>query len=110
MGLGSAIGQKRTSAVSTSSGNRLKNTFEDKSREAFDIRVNIKSCSVKSSGRRILRAKQAKPGARVRIKLAQSSTPERPVEFTWDGSSEQIGNALDTDRKLLLARGEVPSF
>ncbi|WP_182989469.1 MULTISPECIES: hypothetical protein [unclassified Massilia] len=84
--------------------------FDDKPRETFEVRVNTRSCSVWSAGRRILRAKQARPGARVLIKLVQSSTPEKPFQFVWDGDEEHIDAALDQERKLLLARGEAVSF
>lgn len=84
--------------------------FEDKPREAFDIRVNARSCSVWSAGLRILRAKQTKPGAKVQIKLVQSSTPQKDAGFTWDGTDAQIDLALATERKVLLAHGGVPSF
>lgn len=84
--------------------------FDDKPREVFEVRVNAKSCSVWSAGRRILRAKQAKPGAKVLIKLVQSSTPQRLVEFAWTGNDDQIDAALDTERKLLLAQSGTPSF
>jgi hypothetical protein len=59
-------------------------------RGAFKIKVNGKSCSVWSEERRILRAKQSKPGAKVLIKLVQSSSPDNLVEFAWDGNDSQI--------------------
>jgi hypothetical protein len=84
--------------------------FGDKPRENFKAKVNGKSCSIWSAGHRILRAKQEKPSAKVLIKQVQSSTPQRQVQFVWDGSEEQIRTALEDERKLLLARGESPSF
>lgn len=84
--------------------------FDNKPREAFAVKVNAKSCSVWSGGRRILRAKQSKPGAKVLIKLVQSTTPQELVEFVWDGNDDQLDAALDTERKVLRARGEDPSF
>lgn len=84
--------------------------FDDKPREAFDVRVNTKSCSVWSSGRRLLRAKQTKPGAKVLVKLVQTSEMGELVEFPWDGTDDQIGAALKAERKLLLASGEAPLF
>ncbi len=84
-------------------------SFGDLPREIFKVKVNGKSCSIRSAGLRILRAKQEKPGAKVLIKQVQSSTPQRQVQFAWDGSEEQIHTALDDERKLLLARGKRPS-
>jgi hypothetical protein len=83
--------------------------FEDKPREIFKAKVNGKSCSIWCAGHRILRAKQEKPGAKVLIKQVQSSTPQRQVQFVWDGSEEQI-HTLDDERKLLPVRRESPSF
>lgn len=76
----------------------------------FIIRVSGKSCSVYSQDQRVLRAKQAKPGATVFIKLAQSSSPGHQVQFAWDGSDSQIETALATERNVLLARGALPGF
>lgn len=84
--------------------------FEDLPREIFQAKVNGKSCSVWSGGLRILRAKQERPGSKVLIKQVQSSTPQREVQFDWDGSEEQIHTALDDERKVLQARSERPSF
>ncbi|WP_371767206.1 hypothetical protein [Massilia sp.] len=84
--------------------------FDDKQRNALEIRVNGKSCSVWSEGKRILRAKQDSPGARIWIKLVQSSWRTETVKFAWDGSDSQIEMALDAEREVLRARGEDPKF
>jgi hypothetical protein len=84
--------------------------FDDKPREAFEVRVNAKSCSVWSAGSRILRAKQSKLGTKVLIKLVQSSTPQNVVEFAWNGTDDQLGAALEAERRLLLARDGTPLF
>lgn len=84
--------------------------FEDKPREALKIVVNGKSCSVWSDNKRILRAKQAKPGARILIKLVQSSWQTTDVQFTWDGSDAQIESAFRAERQVLRDRGEDPRF
>lgn len=84
--------------------------FGDKPRGLFKANVNSKSCSIWSAGFRILRAKQEKPGAKVLIKKVQSSTPQKQVQFVWDGSAEQINTALEDERKVLLTRGVSPLF
>jgi hypothetical protein len=84
--------------------------FDDKQRDALEIRVNGKSCSVWSEGKRILRAKQDRPGARIWIKLVQSSWGTETVELAWDGSDSQIEMALEAERQVLRARGEDPQF
>jgi hypothetical protein len=84
--------------------------FDDKQRDALEIRVNGKSCSVWSENKRILRAKQDRPGARIWIKLVQSSWRTKPVELTWDESDSQIETALEAERKALRARGIDPKF
>jgi hypothetical protein len=84
--------------------------FDDKQRNALEIRVNGKSCSVWSEDKRILRAKQDRPGARIRIKLVQSSWRTETVELAWDGSDSQIEMALEAERKVLRARGQDPKF
>lgn len=84
--------------------------FDDKRRDALEIRVNGKSCSVWSEGKRILRAKQDRPGARIWIKRVQSSSRTEIVEFAWDGSDSQIETALEAERKVLRARGIDPKF
>lgn len=84
--------------------------FDDKQRDALEIRVNGKSCSVWSEGKRILRAKQDRPGARIWIKLVQSSWRTETVELAWDGSDSQIESALEAERKVLRARGINPKF
>lgn len=84
--------------------------FDDKRQGISRIIVNGKSCSIWSDGRRILRAKQLKPGATVFIKLVQSSSPGSLVQFAWDGGDGQIEEALERERKALLAKGITPRF
>lgn len=84
--------------------------FDDKQRNALEIRVNGKSCSVWSEGKRILRAKQDRTGARIWIKQVQSSWRTEKVELAWDGSDSQIEIALEAERKVLRARGLDPQF
>lgn len=84
--------------------------FDDKQRNALEIRVNGQSCSVWSEDKRILRAKQDRPGARISIKLVQSSWRTETVELAWDGSDSQIEMALEAERKVLRARGQDPKF
>lgn len=84
--------------------------FDDKQRDALEIRVNGKSCSVWSDDKRILRAKQDRPGAGIWIKLVQSSWRAETVELAWDGSDSQIEMALETERQVLRARGKDPQF
>lgn len=84
--------------------------FTDRPRGVFEVRVNTRSCSVWSAGRRILRAKQATPGGRVMVKLVQSSTPDNHVEFAWDGANPRIDAALATERQRLVSLGHAPSF
>lgn len=84
--------------------------FDDKQRDTLEIRVNSKSCSLWSKGKRILRAKQERPGARIWIKLVQSSWRTEKVDLPWDGSDYQIEAALEAERKVLRARGEDPHF
>ena len=84
--------------------------FDDMQRDKLEVRVNGKSCSVWSEGKRILRAKQDRPGARIWIKLVQSSWRTETVELAWDGSDSQIEEALEAERKVFRARGEEPKF
>jgi len=84
--------------------------FDDKQRNTLEIRVNGKSCSVWSEGKRILRAKQDRPGARIWIKRVQSSWRTKTVELAWDGGDSQIEAALEAERKVLRVRGEDPKF
>jgi hypothetical protein len=84
--------------------------FEDKPRQALEIVVNGKSCSVWSDGKRILRAKQDRPGAKILIKLVQSSWQTKAVELAWEGSDSQIEGALEAERMVLRARGGDPKF
>lgn len=84
--------------------------FDDKSRETLKIVVNGKSCSVWSDGKRILRAKQNRPGSKIWIKLVQSSIRKKLVQLAWDGSDTQIEGALQAERGILRARGEDPRF
>jgi hypothetical protein len=63
-----------------------------------------------SEDKRILRAKQDRPGSRIWIKLVQSSWRTGTVELAWDGSDGQIEMALEAERKVLLARGKDPKF
>ncbi len=84
--------------------------FEGLPNRIFEAKVNSKSCSIWSGGLRILRAKQEKPGAKVLIKQVQSSTPQKQVQFVWDGSEKQVHTALENERQLLVARGAHPSF
>lgn len=84
--------------------------FDDKERDTLEIRVNGKSCSMWSEGKHILRAKQDRPGARVWIKLVQSSWRTETVELAWNGSDGQIEAALEAERKVLRARGEDSKF
>jgi hypothetical protein len=84
--------------------------FEDKPREALKIVVNGKSCSVWSDGKRILRAKQDRPGSKIWIKLVQSSWRTKTDQLAWDGSDSQIEAALEAERKVLRARGGDPRF
>lgn len=84
--------------------------FEDKPREAFKILVNGRSCSVWSGGKRILRAKQDWSGAKIWIKLVQSSWRTKTVALAWDGSDSQIDGALEAERNVLRARGGDPRF
>lgn len=84
--------------------------FDDRQRDALEIRVNGKSCSVWSEGKRILRAKQDKPGATVWIKQVQSSWRTKTVELPWNGSDSQIETALEAERKALRARDIDPKF
>lgn len=84
--------------------------FDDKQRDTLEICANGKSCSVWSEGKRILRAKQDRPGARIWIKLVQSSWRTEAVELAWDGSDSQIETALETERKALRTRGVDPKF
>ena len=84
--------------------------FDDKQRDTLEIHVNGKSCSGWSGGKRILRAKQDRPGAKIWIKLVQSSWRTDTVELAWDGSDRQIEAALEAERKVLRARSEDPKF
>jgi hypothetical protein len=99
-----------TGAVESSSAEDPVGPDLDDFHGVFKARVNSKSCSIWSAERRILRAKQDKPGAKVLIKQVQSSTSHRQVQFVWDGTEEQIHAALEDERRQLLARGESPLF
>lgn len=84
--------------------------FDDRRHHSLELRVNGKSCSIWSEGKRILRAKQNSPGTKVWIKQVQSSWLTEAVELVWDGSDGQIEVALEAERKVLRARGENPQF
>jgi uncharacterized ParB-like nuclease family protein len=84
--------------------------FEDGPRDVLEMRVNGKSCSVWFGKRRILRAKQDRPGATIWIKRVQSSTPTTTVKFPWDGSDGQLEMALEAERQALRKRGLDPKF